>query len=50
MKVIIMEVTANLIFPKDGDQLVIPPEFEMKQTEDGINYLVKEEKDVATEN
>lgn len=38
-----MQQTAEIIFPKNGDSLIIPEEFELRQTKDGINYLIKEE-------
>lgn len=41
MKLIIMEQTANLMFPKDNEgNLIVPEEFEVKQTITGINYLI----------
>jgi hypothetical protein len=43
VKIIVMEQTTKLIFPSNKQGLIVPPEFEMKQTKDGINYLIKYE-------
>lgn len=38
-----MEQTAHLIFPTTKEGLLLPEDWEMKQTKDGINYLIKED-------
>jgi hypothetical protein len=45
MKIVVMEETAMIIFPKaeDGKGVIVPYEYEYKTTESGINYLIKEE-------
>jgi hypothetical protein len=44
MKTVIMEQTMVLMFPRDTNgNYVIPEEYEPRTTEDGINYIIKEE-------
>ena len=43
MKYIIMDATIPLLFPVNEDgNYIVPPEYEFKQLENGINYLIKE--------
>lgn len=44
MKEVIMEVTMELLFPKDSEgNYTIPEDFNPKTTVDGVNYIIKEE-------
>ena len=45
MKVIVMEQTMEFLFPVDNEgSYIIPDDFEVKSTSDGVNYIIREEK------
>lgn len=42
-KELMLQATAEIVFAAEGG-MIIPDGWEMKETKDGVNYLLKEEK------